>query len=278
MLAPLRSDSCPARDHIVVCHHIAACGPLPCSSASMATATAASSGGLATCCYHVPPAALGRLIGPRGATIQQVQQSTGARIDTPKGDAPGSGDLPPGLVVVAAPTAEALEACRLAIEQIVGFAVSPHAPSRVLLDLRADSPLLGKLRADRYAIASRVRASCGLMELEVPGRDNSFECVAAVGTLDNCLAARDMLAAELQLGHLPHRVMRLGADADGARFAATPVASQPLRPHSLSSQQLSAAAAMASAATFTAPAIPQGGPERLQTFHFPDKAIGRPAG
>jgi hypothetical protein len=244
----------------------------------MATATAASSGGLATCCYHVPPAALGRLIGPRGATIQQVQQSTGARIDTPKGDAPGSGDLPPGLVVVAAPTAEALEACRLAIEQIVGFAVSPHAPSRVLLDLRADSPLLGKLRADRYAIASRVRASCGLMELEVPGRDNSFECVAAVGTLDNCLAARDMLAAELQLGHLPHRVMRLGADADGARFAATPVASQPLRPHSLSSQQLSAAAAMASAATFTAPAIPQGGPERLQTFHFPDKAIGRPAG
>ena len=37
------------------------------------------------------------------------------------------------------------------------------------------------------------------MELEVPGRDNSFECVAAIGTLDNCLAARDMLAAELQV-------------------------------------------------------------------------------
>ena len=111
-----------------------------------------------------------------------------------------------GVIEVAAPTAEALEACRLAIEQIVGFAVSPHAPSRVLLDLRADSPLLGKLRADRYAIASRVRASCRLMELEVPGRDNSFECVAAVGTLDNCLAARDMLAAELQLGALAAEV------------------------------------------------------------------------
>ena len=165
----------------------------------MATATAAPSEGLAHCCYHVPPAALGRLIGPRGATIQQVQQSTGARIDTPKGGVSGSGDLPSGLIAVAAPSMEALEACRLAIEQIVGFAVSPHAPSRVLLDLRADSPLLGKLRADRYAIASRVRASCGLMELEVPGRDNSFECVAAVGTLDNCLAARDMLAAELQV-------------------------------------------------------------------------------
>ena len=240
----------------------------------MATVTtASSSGGLATCCYHVPPAALGRLIGPRGATIQQVQQSTGARIDTPKGSVPGSGDLPPGLVEVAAPTAEALEACRLAIEQIVGFAVSPHAPSRVLLDLRADSPLLGKLRADRYAIASRVRASCGLMELEVPGRDNSFECVAAIGTLDNCLAARDMLAAELQLGNLPHRVMRLGADADGPRFAVTPVASQPLQSHPPSSQQLSAAAA-----TLTAPAIQHAGPERLQIFHFPDKAVGRPAG
>ena len=165
----------------------------------MATAAAAPSGGFAHCCYHVPPAALGRLIGPRGATIQQVQQSTGARIDTPKGGVSGSGDLPSGLIAVAAPSMEALEACRLAIEQIVGFAVSPHAPSRVLLDLRVDSPLLGKLRADRYAIASRVRASCGLMELEVPGRDNSFECVAAIGTLDNCLAARDMLAAELQV-------------------------------------------------------------------------------
>ena len=244
----------------------------------MATATAAPSEGLAHCCYHVPPAALGRLIGPRGATIQQVQQSTGARIDTPKGGVSGSGDLPSGLIAVAAPSMEALEACRLAIEQIVGFAVSPHAPSRVLLDLRADSPLLGKLRADRYAIASRVRASCGLMELEVPGRDNSFECVAAVGTLDNCLAARDMIAAELQLGNIPHKAMRLGADADGPRFAATPVASQPLRSHPPSSQQLSAAAAMAAAATFTAPAIQQGGPERLQIFHFPDKAIGRLAG
>ena len=127
----------------------------------------------------------GRLIGPGGATIKGLyERFPGVQIET--GAAWEEHMF--GVIEVAAPTAEALEACRLAIEQIVGFAVSPHAPSRVLLDLRADSPLLGKLRAERYAIASltltltltltlaltryaiasRVRASCGLMELEVP--------------------------------------------------------------------------------------------------------------
>ena len=159
---------------------------------------------------RAPSTQAGRLIGPGGVTIKGLYgRFPGVQIET--GAAWEEHMF--GVIEVAAPTAEALEACRLAIEQIVGFAVSPHAPSRVLLDLRADSPLLGKLRADRYAIASRVRASCGLMELEVPGRDNSFECVAAIGTLDNCLAARDMLAAELQLGVL---AAELEAGAGGA--------------------------------------------------------------
>ena len=158
----------------------------------------------------------GRLIGPGGVTIKGLYgRFPGVQIET--GAAWEEHMF--GVIEVAAPTAEALEACRLAIEQIVGFAVSPHAPSRVLLDLRADSPLLGKLRADRYAIASRVRASCGLMELEVPGRDNSFECVAAVGTLDNCLTARDMLAAELQLGALAAEVEGGAGGAGGGSVA-----------------------------------------------------------
>ena len=216
------------------------------------------------CCYYLPTKAVGKLIGPQGITIRGITEETGARIDTSRCDR----EVAFGVLEVAASTDEALEACRRAIELVVGFSVSSTAPCRVQFDLRSDSALLGKLRGNKYELANRVKSSCRLMELEVPGRDNGFECVAAVGGLDDCLRARDMLAAELQLGSLAHAVVRLGADLDGPTVATA--AAPPERPPP---PVLPPTPPRAQAAG--APFEHALGPERVQIFYFPDRAVGK---
>ncbi|EOD16748.1 hypothetical protein EMIHUDRAFT_117229 [Emiliania huxleyi CCMP1516] len=181
--------------------------------------------------YYFPDSAKGKLIGRGGGTIKGLSATYSVTIDTDQS----------GVIEVAG-VEEKIEECRVAIEDLMKMRVSGDTPCRVTFDLQKerDESFLGKLRANRYRsaaltscpeasralpqagsrstshrITNKVEQECLLLDLEVPGSDNKFSHVTAVGAVEDCLKACDMLASELELGTLAYTTTGAGVGEAG---------------------------------------------------------------
>jgi len=132
----------------------------------------------------VPSSAIGSLIGPKGSTLEAIEESTNVKIDIPK----ERGSAATTIVTLVGLRAD-LSKAQKAIQEVVelGYSTITH-PDRVTRELVVESRNRGRLVGGGFKNILKVEEVTNT-KIKVPAREDDDDVVKVMGSPDDCRRA-----------------------------------------------------------------------------------------